>query len=210
MKKSIILVSSILIIIFNTSCNQKPAKKSLFGSRPNIILVITDDEGKGDLSCLGNKVLQTPNIDSMYALSTRFTDFHVSPMCAPTRAAIMSGTHEFRSGVTWTAKARENMALSTTTIAEVLKEAGYETGIFGKWHLGDFNEYLPHNRGFIEEIVHGAGGVGQVMFGDFPGNCKNTYFDPYVMHNDIIVKTKGFCTDVFLQLTMEDQMAREN
>ena len=111
--------------------------EELAGRRPNIILVMTDDQGKGDLSCLGNPDLNTPNLDRLHSLSTRFTDFHVSPTCAPTRSAIMSGRHEFRNGVTHTILERERMALSTTTIFQVLQEAGYETGIFGKWHLGD-------------------------------------------------------------------------
>lgn len=178
---------------------------SLRGSRPNIILVMTDDQGMGDLSCLGNKVLRTPNLDAFYAKSTRFTDFHVSPTCAPTRAAIMSGRHEFRNGVTHTILERERMALSTTTLPQILTEAGYETGIFGKWHLGDEEEYQPQNRGFSEVFIHGAGGIGQSYAGscaDFPPNRANRYFDNVILHNDTIVQTKGFCTDVFFQAAL--------
>ena len=116
-----------------TACSQD----SLVGTRPNIILVMTDDQGMGDLSCLGNPILKTKNLDKFYALSTRFTEFHVSPTCAPTRSAIFSGRHEFRNGVTHTIKERERMALSTTTFARLLNQNGYATGIFGKWHLGD-------------------------------------------------------------------------
>ena len=94
---------------------------SLAGSRPNIILVMTDDQGMGDLSCMGNKVLRTPHLDRFHELSTRFTDFHVSPTCAPTRSAIFSGRHEFRNGVTHTIKERNLMDLASTTIAEVLR-----------------------------------------------------------------------------------------
>ena len=111
---------------------EQPRRKSPIGRRPNIILVMTDDQGKGDLSCLGNLDLKTPHLDRLYRLSTRFTDFHVSPTCAPTRSAIMSGRHEFKNGVTHTIHERERMALSTTTIAQVLQGAGYKTGIFGK------------------------------------------------------------------------------
>ncbi|MEM7143786.1 MAG: arylsulfatase [Verrucomicrobiota bacterium] len=176
----------------------------LKGSRPNIILVMTDDQGMGDLSCLGNTVLRTPNLDKLYGMSTRFTDFHVSPTCAPTRAAIMSGRHEFRNGVTHTIKERELMALSTTTIADVLSKSGYETGIFGKWHLGDVDEHQPYNRGFTRTFIHGAGGIGQ----SFPGSCadfppnqekEGRYFDNAILNDDEIVMTKGFCTDVFFQ-----------
>lgn len=115
------------------NCNADGLK----GKRPNIILVMTDDQGMGDLSCLGNQVLRTPNLDRLHAMSTRFTDFHVSPTCAPSRSSIFSGRHEFRNGVTHTIKERERMALSTTTFPELLNKAGYATGIFGKWHLGD-------------------------------------------------------------------------
>lgn len=178
------------------------AQRRLTGARPNIILVMTDDQGKGDLSCLGNDVLKTPNLDRLHGLSTRFTDFHVSPTCAPTRSSIMSGRHEFRNGVTHTILERERMALSTTTIAQVLQKSGYSTGIFGKWHLGDEEPYQPHNRGFDEVFIHGAGGIGQAYPGscaDAPPNQQNRYFDCAIRHNTKFVKTEGFCTDVFFR-----------
>jgi arylsulfatase A-like enzyme len=183
------------------------ATQSLKGSRPNIILVMTDDQGMGDLSCLGNTVLRTPNLDKFYEISTRFREFHVSPTCSPTRAAIMSGRHEFRSGVTHTLGERELMAISTTTMPQMLQTAGYETGIFGKWHLGDIDEFQPYNRGFDEVFIHGAGGIGQNYPGscaDFPPNqiAEGRYFDNVILHNDTIVQTKGFCTDVFFQAAL--------
>lgn len=171
----------------------------LAGSRPNIIVVITDDQGLGDLSCMGNEVVKTPNIDRFYEKSTRFTEFHVSPTCAPTRAAIMSGRYPFNVGVTHTIRQRERMALDVFTLPQALQSAGYKTGIFGKWHLGDGDAYLPGNRGFDEALIHGAGGIGQVSLGDFPTNRENTYFDNVLLHNDTIVRTKGYCTDVFFQ-----------
>lgn len=179
--------------------------KELAGSRPNVILVMTDDQGMGDLSCMGNEVLRTPHLDRFYAKSTRFTDFHVSPTCAPTRSAMMSGRHEFRNGVTHTIKERERMALSTITFPQLLRKAGYETGIFGKWHLGDEDEYQPYNRGFSEVLIHGAGGIGQSYEGscaDFPPNRTNKYFDIVALHNDTIKQTKGFCTDVFFHAAL--------
>lgn len=171
--------------------------KSLEGSRPNIILVMTDDQGMGDLSCMGNQVVETPNIDRFYEQSTRFTEFHVSPTCAPTRSSLMSGRYPFNVGVTHTIWQRERMALDVFTLPQALKTAGYTTGIFGKWHLGDEDAYLPGNRGFDEALTHGAGGIGQTRYGDFPVNEENLYFDNVLMHNDTIVKTKGFCTDLF-------------
>lgn len=173
------------------------AAKPLAGSRPNIIIVMTDDQGMGDLSCMGNEIVRTPHIDRFYKQSTRFTDFQVSPTCAPTRAAMMSGRFPFKVGVTHTILQRERMALDVVTMPQVLQSAGYATGLFGKWHLGDEPEYLPQNRGFDEVLMHGAGGIGQTGLGDFPANGENVYFDNVLLHNDTIVQTQGFCTDVF-------------
>jgi len=158
---------------------------------------MTDDQGYGDLGCTGNPIIKTPHIDAFAKESVRFTGFHVSPTCAPTRCALMTGRHEFRSGVTHTILERERMSLKATTIAQVLKSAGYTTGIFGKWHLGDEAEYQPGRRGFDEVFIHGGGGIGQT----YPGSCGdapgNTYFDPAILHNGRFEKTKGYCTDVF-------------
>ncbi|MDF1737937.1 MAG: arylsulfatase [Verrucomicrobiales bacterium] len=167
--------------------------------QPNIIFFMTDDQGYGDLSCHGHPFLKTPNIDKLYAQSTRFTDYHVSPTCAPTRSALMSGRNPFEAGVTHTILERERMALGLPTVAEVLQMSGYATGIFGKWHLGEEDEYQPGNRGFDEVFIHGAGGIGQNFAGsqgDVPGN---DYFDPTIRHNGKFVKTSGYCTDVFVQ-----------
>lgn len=178
------------------------ARGRLRGAKPNIILVLTDDQGMGDLSCMGNKLLKTPHLDSFYEKSTRFTDYHVSPTCAPTRSALMSGRVPFKNGITHTIYQRERMALDVFTVPQALKTAGYKTGIFGKWHLGDGKEYLPGSRGFDEVLIHGAGGIGQVKYGDFPPNAENTYFDSTLLHNDTIVKTKGFCTDLFFHAAL--------
>ncbi|MSU61529.1 MAG: arylsulfatase [Pedosphaera sp.] len=167
--------------------------------RPNILLVMTDDQGYGEMSCHGNPILRTPNLDRLHARSVRFTDFHVSPTCSPTRAALLTGRHEFRSGVTHTIFERERLGLSATTMPEVLRSAGYSTGIFGKWHLGDEEPYQPHRRGFDEVFIHGGGGIGQT----YPGSCGdvpgNTYRDPVIRHNGRFVRTEGYCTDVFIE-----------
>lgn len=171
--------------------------QKLAGTKPNVILIITDDQGYGDLSCHGNPIIKTPNIDSLHARSMRFTDFHVSPTCAPTRASLMTGRHEFKSGVTHTINERERLNLGAFTLAQLLKSAGYTTGIFGKWHLGDEAAYQPDQRGFDEVFIHGAGGIGQ----SYPGSCGdapgNKYFDPAILHNRVFEKTKGYCTDIF-------------
>ena len=167
--------------------------------RPNIVFVLTDDQGYGDIAALGNPVIKTPNLDHLHSQSVRFTDYHVSPTCAPTRCALMTGRHEFKSGVTHTILERERMSLKATTLAQVLKPAGYSTGIFGKWHLGDAAPYQPDRRGFDEVFIHGCGGIGQ----DYPGTCSdapgNTYFSPAILHNGKFERTDGYCTDVFFK-----------
>ena len=99
--------------------------------RPNILFILTDDQGYGDFSAHGNPILKTPHLDALHAQSVRFTDFHVSPTCSPTRSALFTGRHEFKNGVTHTILERERLTLDVTTLAQVLKTAGYTTGIFG-------------------------------------------------------------------------------
>lgn len=169
----------------------------LTASKPNIILILTDDQGYGDLACHGHPFVKTPHIDKLYSESTRFTDYHMSPTCAPSRAGLMSGLAPFKVGVTHTVFDRERMALGYSTVADILKESGYATGIFGKWHLGDDTPYQPQSRGFDEVFIHGGGGIGQQW--DAP---KNTYQDPIIRHNGTFVKTEGFCTDVFFIQSM--------
>jgi arylsulfatase len=110
--------------------------EGIAGKRPNIIFILTDDQGFGDVSANGNPILKTPNMDRIHDEGVRFTDFHVSPTCSPTRSALHTGRHEFKNGVTHTILERERMALDAITLPQVLKTAGYTTGIFGKWHLG--------------------------------------------------------------------------
>jgi arylsulfatase A-like enzyme len=166
-------------------------------TRPNILFILTDDQGYGDLSAHGNPVLKTPNLDRLRAASARLTDFHVSPTCAPTRSALLTGRHEFRNGVTHTIFERERLTLQATTLPQVLQSAGYRTGIFGKWHLGDEAAYQPGRRGFDEVFIHGAGGIGQTYVGSCGDAPGNTYFNPAILHNGKFEKTQGFCTDVF-------------
>ncbi|MES2594073.1 MAG: arylsulfatase [Verrucomicrobiota bacterium] len=173
------------------------ASAEIAAKKPNILFILTDDQGYGDLSAHGNPVLKTPNLDKLRGESVRFIDFMVSPTCAPTRSAIQTGRHEFRNGITHTILERERMDPKAITIAQVLKGAGYTNGIFGKWHLGDEKAYRPNQRGFDEQFVHGGGGIGQ----SYPGSCgdapNNKYFNPAILHNDRFEKTEGYCTDVF-------------
>ena len=167
------------------------------GKKPNIIFILTDDQGYGDVSANGNPVLKTPNLDRLHGEGVRFTDFHVSPTCSPTRSALHTGRHEFKNGITHTINERERMTLDAVTLPQVLKTAGYTTGIFGKWHLGDEDDHQPEKRGYDEVFIHGAGGIGQ----HYPGSCGdapgNTYFSPHIKHNGKFEKTNGYCTDVF-------------
>ena len=177
--------------------------ESLVGKRPNIILVMTDDQGMGDFSCLGNKLIKTPNLDQLYKQSTRFTDFHVSPTCAPTRSAIFSGRHDFRNGVTHTINERERMALSTvtfstaTTDGPVTKQESLESGIWAMKKLINRAAvvFLRFSFTELEELAKRNPG----SCADYPPNrvAKGRYFDNVIRHNDRLVQTKGFCTDVF-------------
>lgn len=160
--------------------------------QPNIVIVMTDDQGYGDLSCHGNPILKTPNIDQLYEESIRLTDYHVSPTCSPTRAAFLSGHWTNRTGVWHTIMGRSMLRENEVTMGSIFKDAGYATGMFGKWHLGDNYPYRPEDRGYTEVLRHGGGGVGQT-----PDYWDNAYFDGSYWHNGTPEKVKGFCTDVF-------------
>jgi arylsulfatase A-like enzyme len=164
---------------------------------PNVVLVITDDQGYYDLSCHGNEVLKTPNLDRLHAESTRLTDFHVDPTCAPTRSALMTGRYSSRVGVWHTIIGRHFLAEDETTMADVFRGAGYATSIFGKWHLGDNYPFRPHDRGFQDALIHGGGGVGQG-----PDYWGNDYFDDTYFRNGRPEKFEGYCTDVWFREAM--------
>ena len=145
--------------------------------RPNVVLIITDDQGYGDLSLHGNPHLQTPNIDSIGRAGVQFTQFHVNPVCSPTRSSLMTGRDYYRTGVVDTYLGRSMMHADETTLAELFRDAGYRTGIFGKWHLGDNYPLRAIDQGFQEALVHTGGGISQPS--DPPGN---RYFDPILQH----------------------------
>lgn len=160
-------------------------------SRPNIVIVITDDQGYGDLACHGNPVIKTPHLDKLHSESTVLTDYHVAPTCSPTRAALLSGHWTNRTGVWHTIQGRSMIRENEVTLGQHF-EKDYATAMFGKWHLGDNYPYRPEDRGFEEVYRHGGGGVGQT-----PDVWDNAYFDGSYFHNGKIVPAKGFCTDVF-------------
>lgn len=166
---------------------------SSFRARPpNVVIVITDDQGYGDLACHGNPWLRTPNLDLFHDDSVRLTDFHVDPLCAPTRAALLTGRYAFRTGVTAAYAGRSILRRDEVTLADVLAAAGYRTGLFGKWHLGDNWPYRPNERGFDETVVCWSGGVTQAA--DWWGN---DYFDDIYYRNNDPERFEGYCTDVF-------------
>jgi arylsulfatase A-like enzyme len=129
--------------------------------RPNVLLIITDDQGHGDLGFHGNPKIRTPQLDKFARESVQFQRFYVSPVCAPTRASLMTGRYNYRTGVVDTYLGRAMMHPEEVTLAEMMAAAGYRTGIFGKWHLGDNYPMRPIDQGFQESLVHKGGGIGQ-------------------------------------------------
>ena len=183
----------IVFIVFNSCISPIENKK------PNVIIIITDDQGFGDLGINENPNIITPNIDQFASESIQFDNFFVSPVCAPTRASLMTGRYSLRTGVRDTYNGCAIMSNTETTIAEILKEADYSTGIFGKWHLGDNYPFRPSEQGFDESIIHLAGGIGQV--GDFTNYYKGntSYFDPILWKNNKKNQYDGYCSDIFAE-----------
>ena len=166
-------------------------------TRPNVIFVLTDDQGFGDLSIHGNPHLQTPNMDAIARDGVQFTQFQVCPVCSPTRSSLMTGRYNYRTGIVDTFLGRSLMYPDEVTIAEVLGDAGDRTGIFGKWHLGDNYPMRAMDQGFQEALVLKGGGIGQAS--DPPGS---SYFDPILFHNGVQKKYTGYCTDVYFNEAM--------
>jgi arylsulfatase/arylsulfatase A len=163
-------------------------------TQPNVILVLTDDQGYGDMGFAGNPIVRTPHLDSMASRSVRLQNFYVSPACTPTRASLMTGRYNFRTRAIDTFMGRAMMDPGEVTVAEVLHRVGYATGIFGKWHLGDTYPLRSMDRGFEEAFVHRGGGIGQPS--DPPGG-EGKYTDPILFRNGRQVAMRGYCTDVY-------------
>ncbi|MEX2111764.1 MAG: arylsulfatase [Pirellulales bacterium] len=159
---------------------------------PNVILIMTDDQGWGDFGFHGNAKIETPHLDALARASTELTQFYVCPVCSPTRASLMTGRYNYRTGAIDTYLGRSTMAADEVTVAEMLATAGYRTAIFGKWHLGDNYPSRAMDQGFGESLVHRGGGM--VQPADPPGG---SYFDPILMHNGRDEPSHGYCSDVF-------------
>lgn len=168
-----------------------------FGEQPNVILIMTDDQGYGDLSCHGNPILKTPNLDRLHANSIRLTNYHVSPFCTPTRAALMTGRYPARTGAYRTSSGRSNLHHDEITMANYFTDAGYKTGLIAKWHLGDNAPCRPQDRGFQDVLWHKGGGIGQAP--DFWGNNQ---FDDTYERNGKQETFKGYATDVWFKESM--------
>ena len=163
-------------------------------SRPNIVVIMPDDQGYGDQGVTGNRVIRTPNIDALAQDSASMSDFYVCPVCSPTRASLMTGRYHYRTRVVDTFKGRSMMEPDEITIAEILRDSGYATGIFGKWHLGDNYPLRPIDQGFDESYIHRGGGLAQPSE---PIENGKRYTNPILFENGKQIQTKGYCTDLY-------------
>jgi arylsulfatase A-like enzyme len=161
---------------------------------PNVVIVLTDDQGYGDIASLGNPWIKTPTLDKLHAQSVRFTNFHSGTTCAPTRASLMTGQHNNKVGVWHTIIGREYLRAGEPTMGDLFQEGGYRTAIFGKWHLGDNYPFRPQDRGFDEVLIHGGGGVAQT-----PDYWNNDYFNDTYFHNGKPEQYDGYCTDIWFR-----------
>ena len=169
-------------------------------SAPNVLIIIMDDLCYGDLACHGNPFTRTPELDRLHGESIRLTRHCSGPLCSPARASLMTGRYHLRTRVVDTYCGRSMMDPTEATVAHAFSSAGYATGCFGKWHLGDNAPNRPQDMGFHETLIHKGGGIGQ--FGDHPGNLgRESYFDPFLYENGVARQFNGYCTDIFAEAT---------
>lgn len=168
--------------------------------RPNVIVIMSDDQGMGDYGFMGNQVIRTPQLDAMHDRGGYLSNFYVSPVCAPTRASLMTGRYNYRTRCIDTYVGRSMMDPAEVTMAEILRDAGYRTGIYGKWHLGDNYPLRSMDQGFQESLVHRGGGIGQPSD---PIGAEGKYTDPTLFKNGEKVSMKGYCTDIFFDAAMD-------
>ncbi|MEM9110295.1 MAG: sulfatase-like hydrolase/transferase [Planctomycetota bacterium] len=185
----------------NADAVSTPRVSSAKQDAPNVILIITDDQGYGDVSAHGNPLLKTPMLDAFRETAVRLTDFHVAPMCSPTRGQLLTGIDAMRNGCTAVCQGRSMMRAELPTMAEFFAKSGYATGHFGKWHLGDSYPHRPQDRGFQQTIHHRAWGL--TSLADHWDNHTNAYFDPILSQNGIDIQFTGYCTDIFFDQAMK-------
>lgn len=188
--KNLTLLVLLSLVLF--SCKQPKTK-----TPPNIVIILSDDQGWGDLSINGNSNLHTPNVDALAHSGVIFDRFFVCPVCSPTRAELLTGRYHVKGGVYSTSSGGERLDLDETTIAEVFKNAGYATAAYGKWHNGMQAPYHPNSRGFD----------------DFYGFCSGhwgNYYSPMLEHNGDIVKGNGFTIDDFTEHGMKFMEENKN
>jgi arylsulfatase A-like enzyme len=172
-------------------------------TRPNVILILTDDQGHGDLGFHHNPMIRTPNLDRLAREGVRFERFHVNPVCSPTRASLMTGRYYYRTGVVDTFLGRSMMHPDEVTIAQMLADTGYRNAIFGKWHLGDNYPMRAMDKGFQESLVLNGGGLAQPGDPPFEVHPDGAYFDPWLRHNGEWVRKKGYVTDVITDAALD-------
>ena len=161
------------------------------GKPPNVVIMLIDNHGYYELSCHGHAVVQTPRIDRLAREGVSFSDFNAPPFCSPSRAELLTGRYALRAGIHNTVGGVSILHKNERTLADFLKKAGYRTGVFGKWHLGNTYPYAPRFRGFDEVFIHDGGGVSQL-----PDYYGNTHMNATFEHNGQYVKSRGFSTDV--------------
>ena len=163
---------------------------------PNLLFIICDDLAYGDLSLHGNPICRTPHLDGIAKEGVSAQRHLSGPLCSPSRACILTGRYNYRSRVVDTYCGRSIMDAEEVTLADQLRARGYQTGCFGKWHLGDTRPFRPEDRGFDETVWHLGGGIGQP--GDHPGNFgRASYFDPVLCRDGKFENFEGYCTDIF-------------
>ncbi len=194
-KQNLLMVGSATTLIASaTSCNSAETT----AKSPNVIVILADDQGYGDFSVHGNPVIKTPFLDRLHDESVRLTDFHVAPMSSPTRGQLMTGVDAMRNGCTAVCEGRSMPDVELPMMPQFFKEAGYSTGHFGKWHMGDSYPYRPHDRGFDISLHLPGWGISSL-----PDFFHNSYFDPKLRLNDEVVQTKGYSADVIFEEAMK-------
>ena len=174
-------------------------------TKPNVLIVLTDDQGYGDIGAHGHPFLKTPNMDKLYAESVRFTDFHVAPMSSPTRGQLMTGVDAMKNGCTAVCQGRSMVREDIPMLPQYFADAGYATGIFGKWHMGDSYPYRPQDRGFQEVLSFRAWGLASLAsnWNNIKPKGGNAYTDPTLDHNGVETLYPGYSGDIWFTEAMK-------